>query len=387
MSARYALIGVVVFTGAGLLAVADDPRPAAPVSAPAAKTQAKPAAAPAPKAAATPAANATQPKRAPATAGNETQSASPSPDVKPILEGLKAFIEAYNAPNAEALAALFTEDASVVDPAGAETRGRTEIAQMYATSFEDVPGLTLEADAKEIRFLTPDVARVEGESSLSSSTGDASEHTRYSSLMVRRDGKWLVAELREYPAPAEDVTPYERLKELEWMVGDWVDESDGNRVSASIRWADNKSYLVRTYRVDLGREKVSSGTMFVGWDPQSGQIKSWVFDSEGGHGEGLWTRASANEWIVKAHGVLRDGRPTSATQIHTIVNKDVVKTSSVDRIIGGQIAADILDIFMVRKAPQPGLSEVEPASKPGEAAPSKPAEAGSKPGQTDVPGK
>ena len=101
-------------------------------------------------------------------------------------------------------------------------------------------------------------------------------------------------------------------------------------------------------------EKGSSGTMFIGWDPQSGQIKSWLFDSNGGHGEGLWTRTGDKEWVVKAQGVLRDGRPTSATQIHTIINKDSVKTSSIDRIIGGQVAPDIVDVVMVRKAPGAG---------------------------------
>ena len=146
------------------------------------------------------------------------------------------------------------------------------------------------------------------------------------------------------------------------MVGDWVDESEGSRVVVNVRWADKQSYLVRTYQVELRGEKAHSGTMFIGWDPQTEQIKSWVFDSEGGHGEGLWTRTTDNQWVVKASGVLHDGRPTSATHIHTIVNKDAVKTSSIDRIIGGQIAPDIVDIVMVRRPPQPAAT---PAAAPG----------------------
>ena len=145
------------------------------------------------------------------------------------------------------------------------------------------------------------------------------------------------------------------------MVGDWVDESDNNRVQSSVRWADNQSYLVRTYKIEMQGEKGSSGTMFIGWDPQSGQIKSWLFDSNGGHGEGLWTRTGEKEWVVKAQGVLRDGRPTSATQIHTIINKDSVKTSSIDRIIGGQVAPDIVDVVMVRKPPQPSAGPATPS--------------------------
>jgi uncharacterized protein (TIGR02246 family) len=287
------------------------------------------------------------------------------PEDKAIREGVQAFVKAFNAQDIEALTGLFTDDAAVVDTEGSETRGKAAIAEMYAGSFEEAPGLKLESELDEVRFLTPEVARAEGRSRLSTGTGDAKDFTRFSALAVRRDGHWRVAEIREYPLPAEDVTPYERLKELEWMVGDWVDEGENNKVSSSIRWADNQSYLIRTYTVELQGEKSSSGTMFIGWDPQTGQIKSWLFDSHGGHGEGLWTRTGDNEWVVKAQGVLLDGRPTSATQIHTILSKDAVKTDSIDRIIGGQVAPDIADIVMVRKAPQPSAAAPKPAPADG----------------------
>ena len=250
----------------------------------------------------------------------------------------------------------------MTNPEGVETRGKAAVADMYAGSFQENPGLKLESEVAEVRFITPDVVRVEGQSRLSSVKSDASEFTRFSSLLVRKDGKWQAAEIREFTAPAEDVAPYERLRDLEWMVGHWVDDNGNNKVEADVRWADNNSYLIRTYNAQVQGEKPSSGTMFIGWDPQSGQIKSWNFDSEGGHGEGLWTRTNENEWVVKAQGVLRDGRPTSATQIHTILNKDSVKTNSIDRIIGGQIAPDIVDVVMVRKAPQPGVAAPRPAA-------------------------
>jgi uncharacterized protein (TIGR02246 family) len=271
----------------------------------------------------------------------------------------------YSSANAEGLADLFLDDGSIIDPDGKTTRGKAAIAEMYSAAFQEARDLKVDAKVLEVRFLTPDVARVEGQSQLSSATGDASEFNGFSALLVRGDGKWRIAEIREYAAPPADVTPYERLRDLEWMVGDWVDESDNNRVQSSVRWADKQSYLIRTYHVELQGVKASSGTMFIGWDPQSGQIKSWVFDSNGGHGEGLWTRTGEKEWVVKAQGVLRDGRPSSATQIHTIINKDSVKTSSIDRIIGGQLAPDIVDIVMVRKAPQPGADT--PAAKPAAA--------------------
>jgi len=332
MRATPILIGAIVLAATGLVVASSHSREPGPIPA-----QVQPAA--------------PQPTAAPTF----------TPEQKAVADTISAFSKAYSTADAKALSDFFTDDVVVTDPEGSETRGKTAVADMYAGSFQENPGLKLESEVAEVRFITPDVARVEGRSRLSS-TGDAAEFTRFSSLLVRKDGKWQAAEIREFTAPAEDVAPYERLRELEWIVGHWVDDGGNNKVEADVRWADNNSYLVRTYNAQVQGEKASSGTMFIGWDPQSGQIKSWNFDSEGGHGEGLWTRTNENEWIVKAQGVLRDGRPTSATQIHTILNKDSVKTNSIDRIIGGQIAPDIIDVVMVRKPPQPGAAAPKPAA-------------------------
>jgi uncharacterized protein (TIGR02246 family) len=285
-----------------------------------------------------------------------------TPEEKAVLDGVMAFAKVYETADAAALADLFLDESMIVDPDGNATRGKAAVAAMYETAFKENPGLKLDASVQDIRFLTPDLVRVEGKSRLSVSKGDASEFTGFSTLLARRDGKWRIAEMHEYAAPAEDVTSYDRLKELEWMVGDWVDESDNVKSESSVRWADNRSYLVRTFSVQVEGEKPSTGTMFIGWDPQSGQIKSWLFNSEGGHGEGLWTRTNEKEWVVKASGVLRDGRPTSATQIQAMINKDSVKVSSIDRIIGGVVAPDIVDVVMVRKAPAPGGAAPKPAA-------------------------
>jgi uncharacterized protein (TIGR02246 family) len=290
-----------------------------------------------------------------------------NPEEKGIRDGVGAFAKLYGDANAAALADMFLDDGTIIDPEGTATRGKAAIAAMYNESFQGSPGLKVEPMVDEIRFLTADVARVDGRSRLSSASGDATEFTRFSTLLVRQNGAWRIAEIREYAAPAADITPSERLKPLEWMVGDWVDEGGNNRVQSSIRWADKQSYLVRTYTVEIQGEKASSGTMFIGWDPQTGQIKSWLFDSNGGHGEGLWTRTGDNEWVVKAQGVMYDGRPNSATQIHTIINTDSVKTSSIDRIIGGEVAPDINDVVMVRKPPQPTGAAPRPAAAPAPA--------------------
>jgi len=281
---------------------------------------------------------------------------------KAIREQVDVFTKAYNTPDVEALTRLFTDDALVVDSNGDTIRGKAAIAEMYSTAFQDAPDVKLTANLEGVHLITPDVIRVEGQSRLCTGTEDASDFHRFSALLVNKNGQWRIAELRDYTMPAEDVSTYDRLKELEWLVGDWVDEDAENKVTNSIFWAENQSFLVRTYTAELQGQKPSSGTMFIGWDPQTGQIKSWVFDSEGRHSEGLWTRAAENEWLIKARGVLRDGRLTSATQIVTPVNKDAMKIRSIDRIIGGQVVPDIPEILMVRRPPLPTTNAISKSS-------------------------
>ena len=202
-------------------------------------------------------------------AGPDRQLGS-TPEEKAILDGITGFAKIYETANAAALADLFLDESMIVDPDGNATRGKAAVATMYEAAFKENPGLKLESSVQDIRFLTPDLARVEGKARITSTHGDASEFTGFTTLLARRDGKWRIAEIHEYAAPAADVSSYERLKELEWMVGDWVDESDNAKSQSSVRWADNQSYLIRTYSIEREGEKPSTGTMFIGWDPQSG---------------------------------------------------------------------------------------------------------------------
>ncbi len=123
-------------------------------------------------------------------------------------------------------------------------------------------------------------------------------------------------------------------------------------VNTSVAWTDNGSFLLRSFDVRVKGKPALTGTQRIGWDPLTKQLKSWVFDSNGGHGEGLWMR-SGDQWIVKATGVRSDGRVATATQVLTRVSKDTLRWKSIDRTIGSEISGDIDEIVMVRKPPQP----------------------------------
>jgi uncharacterized protein (TIGR02246 family) len=297
------------------------------------------------------------------------QPAGRAADEKAIREAGAAFVHAYNAGDARAATALFTPDAEVVSEDGQVIQGQDDIARLFAMTFESHPGETLEIDDIAIRFLRPDVAKEEGRARIRHSEGKpAHEETaaqtasagagggrtqasRYTVLYVRQDGRWLQSSVREHPD--RERTPHERLEELQWLLGDWVDEGHGSVVRSITKWSDDGNYLLRDVTIHVAGKPALAVHQRIGWDPLTRQITSWVFDSEGGHGTGLWSR-DGQRWVVKASGVLRDGRTATASQIYTVANPLQVRWKSVDRTIGDQLQPDDVEFVMVRQPPRPG---------------------------------
>ncbi len=279
------------------------------------------------------------------------------PDDRKALDALvEEFIKAYNAGDASAIAGLFSEQGQIIDEVGDATRGRAAIQDRFASTFETYPGSTIQIAVSSRRFLGSDVALEEGRATVRRGEGQAGGSGRYFVIYVKRDGRWLHDTVQEYPA--DEPSSSERLKELAWMVGDWITESDDSVVSTHCEWDENKNYLLRKFTANLQGREPLSGTQRIGWDPLTRQIKSWVFDSEGGYAEGLWTR-NGDQWIVKLNGVLRDGRVASATDIITYVNPHTARWRSVDRIVGGEPMPDVDEFVLVRTPPKP-RSKTEP---------------------------
>jgi uncharacterized protein (TIGR02246 family) len=267
-----------------------------------------------------------------------------------IREAIDGFARAFQQRDPRAIAGLFAEDGEAVDAEGGTIQGRRPLEEHYAARLADAPGDKLETTVERIVFLAPGIARVTGRTQVNPTDGSAPVGGRFAGIYVKRDGRWLLASVRE--VPDQQLTPHEHLKELEWLVGQWVEESEDAVVSTSVAWTDNGNFLLRSFDVRVKGKPALTGTQRIGWDPLTRQFKSWVFDSNGGYGEGLWMR-SGNQWVVKATGVRPNGHTVTATQVLTFVNKDHLRWKSLDRTLGDGIVLDIEEIAMVRKAPQP----------------------------------
>jgi hypothetical protein len=90
------------------------------------------------------------------------------------------------------------------------------------------------------------------------------------------------------------------------------------------------------------------GTQVIGWDAAAGRIRSWVFDSEGGFGEGAWRRVG-NQWIVDTTSTLRDGSQGSAVNVYTLIDDATFTWKSVDRQMSGRLLPDISEVPVYRQ--------------------------------------
>ncbi len=220
-----------------------------------------------------------------------------------------------------------------------------------AASFADNPRSTIAIETKALRFLGPDTALEEGRTTITPAGGGSPEITRFTVVYIKRDGRWLQSAVRD--EHAQDLSPHDRLKELEWLVGDWINESQDAVVQTTCKWTDDGNFLVRKFTMKTQGQPVLSGTQRIGWDPTRRQFKTWIFDSEGGFGDGYWTR-NGDQWVIKAEGVRQDGQHASATSIITRLGKDRASWQLVDRTLGGAAVPGIDEFTIVRKPPEAG---------------------------------
>jgi len=275
-------------------------------------------------------------------------------DEQAIRATAKQYVAALERGDSKALAGFWTSDGTFIDEQGGTHPASTLITQetKRATGQTSRPKVTLTGSA--IRFLTADVAVEDGTSEVSypDAKGQAPVRGRFSVTWVKQQGKWKLASLTEMRS--EPVTTAPQLTELDWMAGEWSAKDAELEISA--RWNPNHTFLVRELKVSKGGQLAFTGTQRIGFDPATNKIKSWMFDSEGGQGEGIWTR-QGNTWIVQAKGTLPDGKPTASTTEYVYDGKNSFTWKSMGPApSGGGEVVPHLNLTLVRKA------AVEPGS-------------------------
>ena len=269
---------------------------------------------------------------------------------KAIVTEADATVKAFNGGDAAALARLFSPTGELVDENGNVFTGTQAITELFTQFFEKFPKAVLEMEVTSTRPLGDEIAVEEGVRRITANEGTSAAQIRYVVVREKAGDRWPIVSYREFaddPAP----TPREMLAALEWMVGEWVDESPEGRTSIAFRWSDDGNFLLGDYSVSVGGEVVAASTQRIGWDSIEGRLRSWTFDSDGGFTEGEWL-AGDDEWIVRSEATMPDGTSGSATMTVKLQDPDHFVVESTDRVVGGAEEPDF-KLVVARKPPAP----------------------------------
>ncbi len=265
-------------------------------------------------------------------------------DEAAIRSEAESVAQAFNHGDAKKLASHWAEDAEYILPSGEILKGRDKIEQGFKKFFSDNQGVQMQVAISQIRFPRRKEAVEEG-SAVVSRPGEKPKELTYEVSYEKRKAGWKIVHVEETVAAPSN---YEHLKELEWLTGEWVDDSEIVEVETLAQWTENNNFITLSFRVQREGRSALAGTQVIGWDPSIKSIKSWVFDSLGGFGQGIWSR-EGSRWTVRATGVLITGEKTSAINTYTALDENTFTFSSIGREINGEPQPNIEEIRVVRK--------------------------------------
>ncbi|MFT5525817.1 MAG: hypothetical protein ACI9G1_002301 [Pirellulaceae bacterium] len=272
-------------------------------------------------------------------------------DRQALVDTIHSYVAAYNKGDATAVAAHWSSNGVWVEQdSGDRITGSVALRDHFNEIFAaaDRPRLNVMVDS--IRFIAENVAVEDGTAQLVDTEG-ASE-SGYTAIHVKEKGNWKVDSVREnaisVTASPASASKYESLRELEWLVGEWTDASEESTIETNCKWTKNRNFLTQSFRVVVGGQVHMEGTQIIGWDPVNETIRSWVFDSDGGFGQGLWTRKGENRWVVKAAHNLADGSTASSVNMFRYISDGSYGWQSIGREVNGEFTPNIDEVIVTR---------------------------------------
>jgi uncharacterized protein (TIGR02246 family) len=270
--------------------------------------------------------------------------------VNSIRANSEKLAAAFNSGDAQAAAAMFLPNGELIDETGRLYQGQEEIQALMAGLFEQYPGVQVTLNTESVRPFGPAIIE-EGTRTLTTAGEDStSARFRYIDLWVQSESGLLLASHREF---AEDPTPTpnDHLQSIAWLEGSWVNQGADGSVAIQFKWSESKNFMLGEFTMTDTSGAVRKSTQRIGWDPQAGHIRSWLFDADGGFSEGVWSVVD-NGIIIKSTSVNPDGTDASATLTMTRTDEDQFLFAGSDRIIADESAPDF-ELTVTRSPPQP----------------------------------
>jgi uncharacterized protein (TIGR02246 family) len=274
---------------------------------------------------------------------------------------LSALEDGFNQNDGRALAACWTATGDFIDHNGDRIEGRAQIEKAFTNSLAARQRSKLQLHVLSLRVVNDDLALVETLADVKPPVRTVVGEPGFHLVLVKKAGSWLIESARESVIrPPEQ---RQHLKELEWLVGDWADDvatETGLSLRSTCGWTENRSFLIRRFKLEGKNGIAHAGTEVIGWDPHNKRIRSWVFDSNGGFGENVWV-ADGGRWLVRYTGTLADGSDVAATNVLTAVDADTMTLQAKDRTVNGQPQPATPEVTLKRQgAARPAVKAEEP---------------------------
>ncbi len=264
----------------------------------------------------------------PATKGKNT-------DETAIRNLTQSYQEAYNQQDAEKIASLWASDATYNNPVtGDFAEGREAIQKLFKGKFAQNSKRRMEVAIKGIEFPSANEA-IENGIMRMTIPNEPVLQVAFKLDINKQDGKWLVNAIHEIQlqdAPSN----FEHLQTLAWLVGKWEDSDDNVQILFDNEWDKYKNFLTQHFQMKIYGQDDIEGKQIIAWDSLNNRIRSWVFDSDGGFGEGTWEKINKS-WYATMHFTLSDGRTASSKNVYTPVDDHSYTFASIEREVDGEI--------------------------------------------------
>lgn len=279
-------------------------------------------------------------------AGFTQGQSSEEADKAEIRNIVSSYQEAYNQQDAAKLTADWTSDAVYINPVtGDSAEGKEAIEKLFREKFAQGGKRHLEITVKSIDFPNADEAIEKGVMHVTIDD-QPMQQLAYQTEYVRRDGKWLVKAIGEIELQ-EPFSNFEQLKELTWLLGKWEDFDDHIDITFDTQWDKHKNFITQHFKLKIYGQDDIEGKQIIAWDSVKNIIRSWVFDSDGGFGEGTWEKVDKS-WYATMHFTLGDSRVASSINIYTPLNDHSYTFASVEREVDGEILPDMDPVTVER---------------------------------------
>jgi len=237
-------------------------------------------------------------------------------DRRAIEAAGNAYQSALEKGDATAIAKLWMPDGDIVDGLGESITAKELVAQEAAAAKtgRTMPKVKLSETA--IRFLSADVAIEDGTAEVTIPGVSGKVRGHFTAGWFRSGDGWKLSFLRE--SRLDPASGRAKLSDLEPLVGTWKPATTGERaIRINSRWNRDKTFLLRDMTIVADDKREIEVNQRIGIDPVSGGIHSWNFSSDGGHGEGIWTR-DGDAWVAHTTAVSPDGTRTASFNVYSL---------------------------------------------------------------------